>query len=367
VQTEAPNYRLCKACAARQGASERISEGKDDECFICGGLFSAVPGLAVKAAQAAKPYQFASFAIGVILPEGVQEREDELRSEIKAKGGESVKTHFSRLLTALVSTKVRRKVDKSRPDLLALVDAGRLTATVSVRPVYFFARYTKPSGLRQRKERCGGCGGRGCERCRGTGFARVSSVEDAVGTRLLRESGAGSFKFMWIGSEDKESEVLPPGRPFVVELKGPLVRKVPRRFVSRGKGWQVSVTGGRRLPSKPTVLPSFRIVTRATAVTRRMVTLDELQEVRRTFRDAEVVFDRPGGRPIMKKVYRASASRLAPRSLEIRAELDGGLPVKRFVDGGSVSPSVSEVLKTDVGCRRFDVCRVKLTGDFRFA
>ena len=65
-------------------------------------------------------------------------------------------------------------------------------------------------------------------------------------------------------------------------------------------------------------------------------------------------------------VYRASAT-LKGRTLTIDAELDGGLPVKRFVSGELVSPSISEVLKTEVRCRRFDICEVKETGRFEFA
>jgi len=68
----------------------------------------------------------------------------------------------------------------------------------------------------------------------------------------------------------------------------------------------------------------------------------------------------------VKTVYRASA-KAKGRTLMIEAELDGGLPVKRFVSGELVSPSVSEVLKTEVGCRSFDICRVREIGEFGFA
>jgi tRNA U54 and U55 pseudouridine synthase Pus10 len=68
----------------------------------------------------------------------------------------------------------------------------------------------------------------------------------------------------------------------------------------------------------------------------------------------------------LKTVYKVSATARG-RKLLIEAELDGGLPVKRFVSGELVSPSVSEVLKTEVGCRSFDICAVKEIGEFRFA
>jgi len=85
----------------------------------------------------------------------------------------------------------------------------------------------------------------------------------------------------------------------------------------------------------------------------------------RAFRNVEVVFDRPNERPVSRRVYRVAA-KVRGRNMMIDAELDGGLPVKRFVSGELVSPSVSEVLKTEVRCRTFDICGVRETGKFGF-
>ena len=78
------------------------------------------------------------------------------------------------------------------------------------------------------------------------------------------------------------------------------------------------------------------------------------------------MFQRPNNRPATKTVYGASATAKG-RTLFIKAELDGGLPVKRFVSGELVPPSVSEVLKTEVGCRTFDIRKVREIGEFAFA
>jgi tRNA U54 and U55 pseudouridine synthase Pus10 len=91
-----------------------------------------------------------------------------------------------------------------------------------------------------------------------------------------------------------------------------------------------------------------------------------LAELRSRFRRAAVRFERLHSRPSVKTVYRVSATARG-NTLFMDVELDGGLPVKRFVSGDLVSPSVSEVLKTEVGCRSFDICGVKETGEFGFA
>ena len=54
------------------------------------------------------------------------------------------------------------------------------------------------------------------------------------------------------------------------------------------------------------------------------------------------------------------------KTLTLEAMIDGGLPVKRFVSGELVSPSVSEVLKTEVRCRTFDIREVHETGELGF-
>jgi tRNA pseudouridine synthase 10 len=322
--------------------------------------------LAVNAAKVARRYQFETFSVGVSMPEGVQEREDELRSDLKLKGNQTAKSQAAGIVSQVVSARLRKKVDKLRPDLTLLVDVGVRATSAVARPLYFYGRYIKPRGISQRRELCRKCSGAGCKDCEGTGFERKSSVEEVLRKKMMGFTGSQKLKFTWIGSEDRESRVYPPGRPFVVEAKSPLKRRIPRKFAARFKGGQVAVTRGKVLKSKPTRLPSFRFRTEILGTVAAEVGADGLGELRRRFRNTEVRFERPYEKPTTKLVYRVRA-RAKGRSLLIDAELDGGLPVKRFVSGELVSPSVSEVLKTEVRCRRFDICRVKETGEFEFA
>ena len=120
------------------------------------------------------------------------------------------------------------------------------------------------------------------------------------------------------------------------------------------------------MPSRPRRLPSFRFQTRIHARTSTIVDNESLRELQRQFRDAIVRFDRPYNRAVFKRVngMRAKADGLM---LVIDAVLDGGLPVKRFTSGDLVSPSVSEVLKTEARCQKFDIHKVLETSEFEFA
>src|SRR5262249_19733203 len=129
------------------------------------------------------------------------------------------------------------------------------------------------------------------------------------------------------------------------EVKNPKKRKFPKNFGARIRGSLVSVRSGKTLHAKPVRLPTFRFATTIKATSAKRVGADGLAVLKLDFRKAPVRVDRPHERPAIKAVYRASA-KAAGRKLTIEAELDGGLPVKRFVNGDLVSPSVSEVLKT---------------------
>jgi len=322
--------------------------------------------IAETAAKRAKRYQFRTFAVGVTFPEGVQEREDELRSALKLKGSETIKIQAATLVAAQVSDRLQKRVDRQRPDVTLLVDFGSGDVTVNARPLFYYGRYTKPPGISQRRSFCEECRGAGCKKCRNTGYERKPSVEGALRAKLAKFSGSQKMTFTWLGSEDRESRVCAPGRPFVAELKNPMKRTLPRRFGTRPRGGLVSVSSGRTLPSKPFRLPAFRFRTIIRATAASKVNAEGLAELKSRFRRATVRFDRPHNRPTVKTVYGVSA-RARGRALLIEAELDGGLPVKRFVSGELVSPSVSEVLKTEVGCRSFDICGVREIGEFGFA
>jgi len=140
---------------------------------------------------------------------------------------------------------------------------------------------------------------------------------------------------------------------------------VPKSFVVKFRRGTSRVSRGRRLPSRPLSLPRFRFRTLIEAKASRAPDRQELKELSRAFRSAEVVFNRPNERPVTRRVYRVAA-KASGKNIVIDAEIDGGLPVKRFVSGELVSPSVSEVLKTEVRCRTFDIRGVRETGKFGF-
>ena len=324
-----------------------------------------VPRISKIAAQVMKRYQFKTFSVGVSLPTGIQEREDELRSNLRLKGKETIKTQMSKLIAAHISEELHKRVDKFKPDLTLLILPKTGEVAISSRPVFYYGKYTKPRGISQKKEPCVVCNGAGCNKCDKTGFETRPSVEKLLHRALSCRSESDKITFTWLGSEDKESKVFSPGRPFVAEIKNPVRRVLPRRLAVHEGRHQVLVSEGKVLPAKPVKLSSFRFKTEILATAASKVAPETSKLLHDAFNRREVRFERPHDRPTSKMVYRVDAI-VHGRKLVINAELDGGLPIKRFISGELVSPSVSEVLKTEVRCRRFDIRGVTETGKIEF-
>lgn len=360
-------FNLCEICVGRQGTGvSELEIVNFKDCYICRGLTERVGPIAKGLAKRIRRHQFRTFSMGLTLPEGVQEREDELRAAHKIRGQETIKAQLSRNISNALSRATRRTVEKLHSDLFIHVDLAGGDTKVSSKPIFVYGKYTKPSGLPQHQQRCPSCGGRGCEVCSQTGFDAAPSVESVLQRTLGRMAGSENIRVSWLGSEDAESAVHPPGRPFIAEVKSPLRRTVQRSFATRTGRGRVSVSGLKLLRGKPSRMPSFRFRTLAFIESARRVNPAELKSLSKQFRGVEVEFARPGESAVRRRVYLVRARRVRGE-IQAEIELDGGLPVKRLVSGEAVSPSLAEVLKTDLRCRKFDIHRVSETSEIHFA
>jgi len=359
VDEKPKEFPLCGFCLDRQGKAEGglLLAGDESDCFICEGMSGHLGGMTQKIVSRLKRFEFRTFSIGLVLPRGIQEREDTLRSELKIRGGETVKSELSgRIAKAVMKGMRGKKVDRLLPDVSVLVDVGSENVEVTSKPLFLYGRYTKPRGVAQRILFCGECGGRGCAKCHGTGYSSAPSVEGLVSKRLGAALGSKKFKFTWFGSEDADSVVFPPGPPMVIESKNPRRRHAPRALRLRS-GWGGMAVSGIRVVTKKFEHPTFTFMTRAVIRADRRVAGDDVIRLQRDMKNALVQYRNNKGRLVDKKIYFVKAN---ARGKKITADikLDGGLPVKRLVSGDAVSPSFAESLKMPLRCERFDIMRV---------
>ncbi|HUH99912.1 MAG TPA: hypothetical protein VLY65_02615 [Nitrososphaerales archaeon] len=355
---EPVDFRLCEFCRDRQGAGGRIlALAEDGACFICEGLSDDLGGITKKTVSKLGRFEFRTFSVGLVLPDGVQEREDTLRSDLKIRGGETVKSELSGRLAEGVLRGMRgKKVDRLHPDVTVLADVGKEEISITSKPLFLYGKYTKPRGVAQRRLFCRECNGRGCERCGGTGYSADPSVEGLVSRRLGNLLGSKKFKITWFGSEDSDSVVFPPGRPMVIESKNPRRRRAPKVLKLRSGKGGLTVSGLHAV-NKKFEHPRFTFATRALIMADRKISTEDVKNLQKTMRNVLVQYRNNKGRLVDKKIYSVRAN---ARGKKITADikLDGGLPVKRLVSGEAVSPSFSESIGTPLRCDRFDILRV---------
>ena len=112
---------------------------------------------------------------------------------------------------------------------MILVDSLTLRVKAEIRPVFYYGRYRKfAKDVPQTRWPCRSCKGRdgGCESCEGTGLQYLHSVQDLVGEPIRKALLADDTSFHGMGREDIDVRCLGRGRPFVVEIKKPKIRKI---------------------------------------------------------------------------------------------------------------------------------------------
>ena len=339
-------FRLCGFCRDRQGARQSglALAGDEDGCFICEGMSGDLGEVTEKIVSRLGRFEFRTFSVGLMLPHGVQEREDTLRSELKIRGGETIKSELAgRLAKAVVKgMRGRKKVDRLHPDATVLVDMGDGSVAVTSKPLFLYGRYTKPRGVAQRRLFCEECNGRGCEKCQGTGLLGLSQrrgagLQEARGPARLEE-----VQVHVVRERGLRQRGLPAGPP-----DGDRVEEPPEEAPSQGaeaqdgRGRDVGVGHPRRRQEVRAPRVHLHDAGRDKRGTPG-VSAEDVKRLQREMRNATVQYRNNKGRLVDKKIYFVKAS---ARGKKITAEikLDGGLPVKRLVSGRGRLPVVLRV------------------------
>jgi tRNA U54 and U55 pseudouridine synthase Pus10 len=419
-------FQLCGYCVRRQGlpirsrASRRLATAKSaSNCEICEGQLSRVKKIADRAAKILQDYEFENFLVGTTLPQSMIEKEDEIRSILRIRGVESLKTQITRSLGKRIGSITGKKVEYSRPDLTIVVSLNEGSVAVNPRSIWISARYMKKErGIPQKSRTCSTCSGLGCADC---GFKGASSmsVQSIASEYLSGLFGAENCNFIWLGGEDENSLVLGDGRPFYAELLKPRRRSPPdvssmstevkkkegggadaspsvSKPAVEGCGWptqpfreKVEIVRIEMLQSRPTRIPLFKVEVEAHMLGKENPQADDDNKttdsaardfeglrIRATptpdgFRDIERQF---GGTTVSVQVTRkfkrvqkrVDSLKFAfderARTLDVRIICDGGIPIKKFLLSGddSVLPNLSSFLSdfTIDSSRPFDILAV---------
>lgn len=290
--------------------------------------------------DATRGVEFSTFVIGAILRPSLLDRDDAVRSAHHLKGSGSIKSEITQYLTRRFRRVTDAAIDYDHPDLTVTVNFRDDSVHIHTRPITISGRYTKRRrGIPQKRQ------------------PDTTSVEKQISEFLLDVTGARRARITWIGGEDKQSLVLGDGRPFLARMFNP--RRQNPSLPSTHTLPDVGLACLAASPDSPVMPIPFRSVIRIRVSTEDAVSPALLRSLRMIPKTPVLIYN-DTNRINQKRIYSLRYRRRSPNLLTISIEAQGGLPVKRFIEGDSISPSVADMLETSCTCLSFDFLQVIL-------
>lgn len=336
-----------------------LEKEQSETCYICKNMMSKLDVHLAKMFEKATDYEFSTFLVGAILQPSVQDRDDLIRSKFKLRGTNSIKTDVTREIGKRFGRKTKTQVNYQNPDIVFTIDFKKEEFELKSKPLFFSGRYTKNiRGIPQKQKPCKQCVGRGCQACKYHGISEFESVEGKIAKFLHEKFNAQHAKITWVGSESETSLVLGKGRPFFVKLTNPHKRKI--RLEKKIPLGEVTIHSLKIINKIPTKIIRFKSKVEMEILTKDEIKTIQLKRLRKLETMPISVYDN-SGKMTQKRIYKIQYKVKSDNSFFVVMKADSGIPLKRFVDGSEVSPSLSTILENPCKCKSFDFYEIVLT------
>ena len=338
----------------RQSINSRIIT----KCYICKNIFSNID-LYVKMMQDTSfGYEFSTFTVGAILKQSTIERDDKLRSKFHLRGVDGIKTAITKELGKKFVRKAKKRIEHLSPDITFTINFRTEQCNVKTKFIFLYGRYLKDKrGLSQKEESCKDCKGRGCIFCNNHGIVSFDGVEGKVAKFLYEKFKTEQVKFTWIGGEDKTSLVMGDGRPFFAKLFSPKKRNI--RLAKKSKLNEIMIHDLRKIDYIPNGSIHFKSKTKILISTKNNIPSNKLKKLKHLANIPIEITD--SNRQYKKTIYNLKYKKHSLQSFAVEIEADGGIPIKRFVNGSDIIPNISSIMGIQCSCKKFDINQIYLS------
>jgi len=328
------------------------------KCYICKNIFSNID-LYVKMMQDTSfGYKFSTFTVGAILKQSIIERDDKLRSIFQLRGIDGIKTAITKELGKKFVMKTKKQIDHLSPDTTFTINFKTEQCNVKTKPIFLYGRYLKDKrGLSQKEESCRDCKGKGCIFCNNHGIVSFDGVEGRMAKFLYEKFKTEQVKFTWIGGEDKTSLVMGDGRPFFAKLLSPKKRNI--RLAKKSNLNEIVIRDLRKIDHIPNGSIHFKSKTKILVSTKNNILSNELKKLKYLANTPIEITD--SSRQYKKTIYNLKYKKCSLQSFTVEIEADGGIPIKRLVDGSDIIPNISSIMGVQCFCKKFDINQIYLS------
>ena len=385
--------KICKNCLGRKlsktiegsnnveradKVAEELDIDLDDvDCVVCDNLFDKLDdGLYKKIDDKINMLgiEFETFLVGSKISKDIQKRDEELSEKFNLNV-ETIKKEVNRLIGLGIWEIYDKEAEFESQDIVFNIDlVGEPKVRIQINPLYIEGRYNKlKRGIPQTKWPCTECKGRGCDECNHTGKQYPESVEELISEHFLKLTRGREAKFHGAGREEIDVLMLGSGRPFVLEIKEPKIRKIDLHSVeekineiNEGKTsyHNLHVCERRRKAEIKQSSPDTYKVYNALVKCDDVIDMDKLEQItglNEIHQQTPLrVLRRRADKVRIKHVLDLSYDLIDDTSFNMRIKTEGGLYIKELISGddGRSKPNISEILGVNAICEQLDVIEV---------
>ena len=358
--------------------SEELNINQDDaDCVICGNIFDRIDDeLFGKIYNKIEHLgvEFDTFLVGTSLDKAIKQKDDEISDSLDVVV-EPIKKELNRIIGSEIENNSDKEVSFEKQDIVINVDIRKKTKVrLQINPLFIEGKYNKYlRGIPQTKWPCTKCKGRGCDECNGTGKQYPESVEELLSEKILEVTRGYEAKFHGAGREDIDVLMLGSGRPFVLEIKEPKIRKINLKeleeeinksaegktayhglkFVERNRKAEIKV-------SSPETYKVYKALVKCEEPydKSKLKDLEKLDEINQ--QTPIRVLRRRADKVRIKHVKELKYEVIDDYTFEITIKTEGGLYIKELISGDECrsKPNVSEILGVNAVCAQLDVVEV---------
>ncbi|MDL2246227.1 tRNA pseudouridine(54/55) synthase Pus10 [Methanobrevibacter sp. OttesenSCG-928-K11] len=350
-------------------------------CSVCNNIFSKIDeSLVLKVLDKIDflNIEFETFLVGSKVPKSIIEKDESLDESFDFDV-ENIKKEINREVGKLLESSLKKEVEFEKQDIVVTVNFNdflndNIKVRIQINPIFIEGKYNKfLRGIPQTKWPCSKCKGKGCLECDFTGKQYKESVEELISETVLEYSKGFEAKFHGAGREDIDVLMLGSGRPFVLEIKEPKIRKLDLKFLEK-KINEINdkktayhnlkfVERKRKAEIKISSPDTFKVYKALVTCSEefdkdKLNNLSKLSDINQL--TPTRVLHRRADKVRSKQVKKINTEIVDSTTFEMIVKTDGGLYIKELISGdnGRTKPSVSDILGIDCLCKQLDVVEV---------
>ena len=356
----------------------------NEKCYLCQGIFDDTEKYIINANELVRNIEFNNFLCGTRPSPQIINRADNFKSKFSLLNSEAFKSHFNREIGKKLSIKLNKQPNFENPNIVFVysIDFQNFNVELIIRSLFIAGRYQKLiRGIPQTRWICKNCLGNGCDLCNNTGKKYEISIEELMSPEFVKAAQASDSKFHGAGREDIDVRMLGNGRPFILELRSPMVRsldldKIMEKINQINQG-KIKICDLRYSSKKEVIYikekaESTKKTYKSLVESPKDLNVDDfnhylfqlkekLENQKISQRTPKRVSHRRADLLREKKIYRIDGQYLKPNLFEFIIETQGGTYIKELINGdnGRTKPSLTEIFEIPLVCKELDVINVE--------